>query len=94
MSFKVLIAPDKLTLMGKGVQQLAALCYELKVPCIGLAGMLGRSAKVNRAFGRAYGLTGLTSVEQARTRPEFWLKRLAKHAATETGRARQMGRNT
>jgi hypothetical protein len=67
--------------MGKGVQQLAALCYELKVPCVGWARMLGRSAKVKRSFIQAYGLTDLTSLEQAKARPEFWLKQLAEQAA-------------
>jgi glycerate kinase len=86
-------AIDDSTLMGKGVGQLAARCRELKVPCVGLAGMLGRSVKVNRAFVRTYGLTDLTSVEQAEARPEFWLKQLAEHAAAETGWARQTGQN-
>ncbi|MEI7535185.1 MAG: glycerate kinase [Verrucomicrobiae bacterium] len=77
-------AIDDSTLMGKGVGQLATRCRELKVPCVGLAGMLSQSAKVKCAFVRAYGLTDLTSVEQAKARPEFWLKKLAAHAASET----------
>jgi hypothetical protein len=32
-------------------------------------------------------------VEQAKTRPEFWLRRLAEHAAAKTGCACQMGQN-
>ena len=79
-------AIDDSTRMGKGVGQLATRCRELKVPCVGLAGMLGRSAKVKRAFVRAYGLTDLTSVEQAKARPEFWLQQLAEHAAAKNGR--------
>ncbi len=75
---------DDSTLMGKGVGQLAARCRQLRVPCIGLAGMLGRSAKMKRAFVRAYGLTDLTTVEQAKARPAFWLEQLANQAASQT----------
>ncbi len=77
-------AMDDSTLMGKGVGQLAARCRQLRVPCIGLAGMLGRSAKMKRAFVRAYGLTDLTTVEQAKARPAFWLEQLANQAASQT----------
>ena len=55
--------------------------------------MLGRSVKVNRAFVRTYGLTDLTPVEQAKARPEFWLRQLAERAAAKTGWARQTGQN-
>jgi len=74
-------AIDDSTLMGKGVGQLATRCRQLEVSCVGLAGMLSQSAKVKCAFVRAYGLTDITSVEQAKARPEFWLQQLAERAA-------------
>ena len=74
---------DDSTLMGKGVGQLAARCRRLKIPCLGLAGVIGVGAKVKRAFMHTYALTDLTTLQQAKARPVFWLERLAEAAAKQ-----------
>ena len=56
-------AIDRSTLMGKGVGQIARRCRELKIPCIGLAGMVS-GARQRDLPGHA--LTELTSVAQAK----------------------------
>ena len=73
-------AIDDSSLMGKGVGRLAARCRQLKLPCLGLAGVLGDSAKVKRAFVQAGALTDLTSLRQAKARPAYWLEKLAEQA--------------
>ena len=73
-------AMDASTLMGKGVGEVARLCRQLKVSCIGLAGRLGDESKLKKHFFRAGGLTELTSVENAKAAPVFWLE-LAELAA-------------
>ena len=73
-------AIDDSSLMGKGVGGLAARCRQLKLPCLGLAGVLGDSAKVKRAFVHTGALTDLTSLRQAKARPAFWLEKLAEQA--------------
>jgi glycerate kinase len=74
-------AIDDSTLMGKGVGQIAKRCRQLKVPCIGLAGMVGLHPS-RHPFERLQALTELTSLAQAKTRPGFWLERLAEQAAS------------
>jgi glycerate kinase len=81
-------AIDDSSLMGKGVGQLAVHCRQLKLPCLGLAGMLAPGNKVKRAFVQAYGLTDLTKVEQEKARPAFWLERLAEEAGNRFERHR------
>jgi len=76
-------ALDASTLMGKGVGQLARHCRELKIPCIGLAGVMQHTRELDRLFCRAAALTDLTSRKQAKTRPAFWLERLAARVAAE-----------
>jgi len=77
-------AIDASTLMGKGVGQIAARCWKLEIPCLGLAGTLaaGRERK-RKYFARLYGLTDLTSAALAKKRAAFWLERLAGQAALE-----------
>ena len=77
-------AIDHSTLMGKGVGQIAALCREAQIPCIGLAGSVSPETKGSRLFTRVLGLTELTSLLQAKTCPALWLERLAAHVARET----------
>ena len=75
---------DDSTLMGKGVGQIARRCLDLKIPCIGLAGVVKIAVGVKRSFSQLRGLTDLTTEEKARARPAFWLTRLADHVAHET----------
>jgi glycerate kinase len=74
-------AIDRSTLMGKGVGQIGRHCRELKIPCIGLAGMTGISPGKGTCFTQVRALTELTSVAQAKARPAYWLERLAQRVA-------------
>ena len=53
-------AIDRSTLMGKGVGQVGRRCRELKIPCIGLAGMMDISAGKGAGFTQVRALTELT----------------------------------
>jgi glycerate kinase len=72
---------DRSTLMGKGVGQVGRRCLKLKIPCIGLAGMVDISLETGTCFAQAHALTELTSVAQAKARPAYWLERLAQRVA-------------
>ena len=74
-------AIDQSTFMGKGVGQVALKCSSLKIPCIGLAGALARSSRLNRTFSQLRALTELTSEAEAKLRPAHWLERLAQAVA-------------
>jgi len=76
-------AIDKSTLMGKGVGQLAQLCFKLETPCIGLAGAVTARGGRRKGFAETHGLIELTSVENAKRKPVFWLERLAAQTARE-----------
>jgi glycerate 2-kinase len=78
-------AIDRSTLMGKGVGEIAQRCGELRIPCIGLAGMVSPSRRTADLFTQAHALTDLTSVEQAEAHPARWLERLAQQAARRWG---------
>jgi glycerate kinase len=69
---------DRSTLMGKGVGDIARLCQQLRIPCIGLAGVARNERAVRRVFASVSAITpGLTTPENARTQPARWLKKLA-----------------
>ena len=53
-------AIDESTLMGKGVGQLARRCQALGIPCIGLGGSVGDSARTSGLFSSLESLTNLT----------------------------------
>ena len=74
-------AIDGSTLMGKGVGQIARHCRKLKIPCIGLAGILGTGPTTGAFFTKAHALTELTNVAQAQAKPAYWLERLAQQVA-------------
>jgi len=73
-------AIDRSTAMGKGVGQIAVLCSNLRIPCIGLAGKVTSSCEVNGLFQSVYALTDLTTEGEAKRRSAFWLERLAANA--------------
>jgi glycerate 2-kinase len=75
-------AIDRSTLMGKGVGELALLCRDENVPCIGLAGMVAEPKKAGKLFFNARGLTDLTSVEEACKAPAYWLEQLAREVGS------------
>ena len=74
-------AIDHSTLMGKGVGQIGRRCRALKIPCIGLAGVVSASPGKGTCFTQAHALTELTTVAQAKARPAYWLERLAQRVA-------------
>jgi glycerate kinase len=75
-------ALDRSTLMGKGVGELARQCRAIKVPCIGLAGVIQDASRLRRRFTEVHALTpDLTSPEQARARAAYWLSELAARVA-------------
>lgn len=75
-------AIDQSTLMGKGVGEIAHLCRQLNVPCIGLAGVVPNPTEANQLFRSAHALTPeLTSMEEAKAHPAVWLERLASRVA-------------
>ena len=77
-------AIDPSTLMGKGVGQIAQMCRQANVPCIGLAGAYRSSDWANPIpyFTRVFGIApALTSTELAMRDTRIWLPRLAAEAA-------------
>lgn len=74
-------ALDAQTLMGKGVGQVAALCKQLKVPCLGLAGMVEEKENAKKLFVDARGLTEITTLENAKKQPAKFLEELAAQVA-------------
>jgi len=73
---------DESSIMGKGVGEVASLCRQLGVPCLGLAGVVSAMAEVKKPFAALHALApDFTSVELAKTEPTLWLERLANHAA-------------
>ena len=72
-------AIDPSSLMGKGVGELAQLCRRCGVPCLGLAGAISDAAQARETFVGVHALApDLTSPEDAKARPAFWLERLAQ----------------
>jgi glycerate kinase len=74
-------AIDKSTLMGKGVGQLARRCSDLRIPCVGLAGMVSPDSARNKLFVQTRALTELTSEARAKADPARWLENLAADVA-------------
>jgi glycerate kinase len=74
-------AIDRSTLMGKGVGEIAGKCRSLGIPCVGLGGVVSLSRSELRWFSKTAALTEVTTVEEARARPAFWLERLARLVA-------------
>jgi glycerate kinase len=76
-------AIDWSTFMGKGVGQIARQCARLKIPCIGLAGMVKPGSGAGKYFAQMHGLTQFTTLKNARQKPELWLERVAGQVARE-----------
>jgi len=73
---------DRSTLMGKGVGELAALCGEKEIPCIGLAGVAADAEELLGRFSEVAGIVGDVADEQeALAEPAECLARLAAKVA-------------
>jgi len=79
-------AIDRSTFMGKGVGEIARRCRRLKIPCIGMAGVVELPARSN-GFSLSFGLADMTSVAKAKANPKEWLSRLSARVARQVGRA-------
>jgi glycerate kinase len=76
-------ALDRTTVaMGKGVGELARLCRQLGVPCVGLGGAVNDGERVRRAFTAVAGIAPeLTDLEAAKADAGRWLRELARRTA-------------
>ncbi|MBU6399819.1 MAG: glycerate kinase [Verrucomicrobia bacterium] len=89
---------DRSTVMGKGVGEVARLCGQAHVPCLGLAGRLDLDPRRDSAavalarqrFTRLEGIApALATIEEAKAQPGRWLTDLAARMAAEwAGRQR------
>jgi glycerate kinase len=77
-------AIDRSTGMGKGVGEIARRCHELRIPCIGLAGIVQPSKGTAALFAQTHALTDVTSVRQAKAEARRWLERLAGQVAASS----------
>lgn len=77
-------AIDKSSIMGKGVGEIARLCRQHRIPCLGLAGRIDHLGLVKDYFTRLYSLVPcLASPEAACQDPSPWLVKLSEIAAAE-----------
>jgi glycerate kinase len=74
-------AIDRSTLMGKGAGQIARRCRKLKIPCIGLGGVIADAVRARRLLSEIYAMTDLTTPDDAKAHPSVWLEKLALQAA-------------
>jgi glycerate 2-kinase len=73
---------DRSSLMGKGVGDIAHRCQRLGVPCVGLGGVIKDLPALRSGFTAVHSLTpGLTTPDQAMSRPAHWLSLLAERVA-------------
>ena len=76
---------DRSTFMGKGTGQIAHRCHQLRIPCIGLGGVVMASDRDCRNFIQTRALTDLTTINDAKAKAAYWLERLAMEAAGALG---------
>jgi glycerate kinase len=76
-------AIDLQTRMGKGVGEIAAMCAERKIPCVGLAGMIDPAVGEIEVFSHCGALTDITTFEKAQTKAAYFLEKLAGQVATK-----------
>ncbi len=77
---------DHSTMMGKGVGELAGVCKQNGVPCLGFGGIVPDPAEAKRLFTNVYALTpDLTTPQEALSQPAVLLEKLAAKAAAEHG---------
>ena len=76
---------DESSLMGKGVGQIARRSRRLEIPCLALAGAKSKLAGTRIPFKKIHTLTEITTLVKARSKPAFWLERLARRVASNWG---------
>jgi glycerate kinase len=69
-------------LMGKGVGRVAHLARRRRIPCLGLAGVVGRPEVVGPRFTQVHSIApDLASGDAAMATPALWLRELARRTA-------------
>jgi len=76
-------AIDRSTFMGKGVGEIARRCREMKIPCIGLAGVIHPGRGGGKYFTEQHALVQFTTMKNAKRRPKESLERLARQVAQD-----------
>jgi glycerate kinase len=77
-------AMDATTTMGKGVGELATLCWSAGVPCVGFAGCCEDDTSRSAMFATIKTIVpALASQEESMKNPALYLTRLAGEAARE-----------
>jgi glycerate 2-kinase len=84
-------AIDRSTFMGKGVGRVVRECRGLKIPCLGLAGIIKPHAGASKYFAKQQALAQITSAKNALQKPTLWLERLAKQLALQWPVAKRPG---
>jgi glycerate kinase len=74
-------AIDHSTFMGKGVGQIVRRCRQLKIPCLGFAGVIQTGRNATKYFKEQHALTEITTPKKAKENAAFWLERLAVQTA-------------
>jgi len=72
---------DRSTGMGKGAGIIALECLEKRIPCIAFSGDISARDKSANIFAKAYALTNVTTLKNAKSAPAMWLEKLASRAA-------------
>jgi len=75
-------AIDLSTTHGKGVGELARRCNKLRLPCIGLGGVIRSSPELKSLFLQTLGMVELTSPANAHRNAGLWLTRTAQKCAS------------
>lgn len=79
-------AIDDSSVMGKAVGEIAGLCRNNKVPCIGLGGSVQLAGDTRKLFQQLFSVVpDLCGQAQAQAQPDFWLEKLASDAARTVG---------
>ena len=74
-------AMEEQTRMGKGVGQIARWCARYGVPCIGLAGVVDKSARESGLFAQTRALTEVAALPRAQSQAALCLNRLSEATA-------------
>ncbi|HXC99949.1 MAG TPA: glycerate kinase [Verrucomicrobiae bacterium] len=74
-------AIDRSTFMGKGVGQIVRRCRQLKIPCLGFAGIIKPRSGTGKYFAVQQAVAQFTTLKKAKQKSELWLERLARQVA-------------
>jgi glycerate kinase len=73
---------DRSSLMGKGVGEVARRCRQLKLPCVGIGGVVNDRSRLLNLFTHVHALApDCASPDEAREHAAFWLAHVARRVA-------------